>query len=205
MIGLKKPELLYITDEHGARFFGGNQYWYPKGDFAPGGACGATTASNLIAYILRTRQKLKELQTGTNKAEFIEFMKKVYRFFPPSIIGLHSPFFLKGMAKLTKEYKLPIAAKALKVPILRKFRPSFAETAGFIRSALYADTPVAYLILSNGGVANLYNWHWITIIELDEEDKKIRILDNTVASWVELDSWLKKSRLGGSFIRLTAE
>ena len=212
--GLKKPELLYVPDEQGSKFFGGNQYWYPKGDFVPGGACGATTASNILAYILLTRPELLEKAKNegldglskppikTSKADFIGFMKKVYRYFSPSIIGLHAPYFLKGMQKLSEQYGFSMSAKKLSIPVRNMKRPPFSDVIKFIRAALEADIPVAYLILSTGGVQNLYKWHWVTIIGLDNKNKKIRILDNTQASWVELDAWLEKSRLGGAFIRI---
>jgi len=204
-IELKKQELLYVTGEHGERFFGGNQYWYPKGDFTPGGACGSTTASNILAYILKARPELLKktsIEGFDSKAGYLGFMKTVYRYYHPSIIGLPTSWFIKGTAKFAKEHSLAISAEMLKVRVRRSKRPSFSEAAGFIRTALENDTPVAYLILSAGGVENLYKWHWVTIIGLDEKNKKVRILDNTGTSWADLGAWLDKSFLGGAFVRI---
>jgi len=203
--GLKRPELLHVTDENGTRVFGGNQYWYPKEDFFPGGACGSTTASNILAYMLLTRPELLEkakFDGFGSKSGYMGFMKTVYRFFKPSIIGLHRSWFVKGVAGFAKEYGLPISAEMLKVNVRCLKRPAFSDAADFIYSAIEKETPVAYLILSTGGVANLYKWHWVTIIGIDEKTRKVRILDNTSTYWVDLGAWLEKSVLGGALIRL---
>jgi len=206
---LQKPELLYITGENGTRPIGGNQYWYPKGDFFPKGACAATTASNILAYMLRTRPELLSRAKAAgldglagNKAEYLEFMKKVYPYFTPSIIGVHGAGFIKGMTRLSDEYGLSVSVERLKVPIMRSRRPGFNETAVFIRDAISAEIPVAFLVLSNGGIKNIYNWHWMTIIGLDEESRTAKILDNTMVSWAEFGTWLEKSMLGGTFLRI---
>lgn len=221
---LKNLELLYVTDERGAVAAGGNQYWYPKGDFVPGAACGSATASNIVAYILRSRPclygaaktagldglalPLSETEEGgagrdtNDKAGYLEFMKKIYRLFTPGILGLHTSGFLKGARRLAAEYGIPLSAKRLKVPVKVLKRPAFLEAAEFIRAALSEEGPAAFLVLSTAGVSNLYKWHWVSIIGLDEENERVRILDNNVTSWVDLGSWLRKSFLGGAIIRL---
>ena len=196
VLELKDLKLLSIEDENGYSYIGGNQYWYPKEGFFQGGACGATTASNVLAYILRMRPELN------TKAEYIEFMKKVYPYFTPSRIGLHAPWFLKGVKKFGADFGYPIAARCLKVPIWPFKHPSFEEAADFIGESLKADAPVAFLALSSGGVKYIDKWHWTTIIGIDEENRKIKILDNNEIKWAELGLWLGKSRLGGALITM---
>jgi len=196
VIELNDIKLLFVKDENGTSYIGGNQYWYPKEGYFTRGACGAATASNMLAYMLRMQQKLN------TKAEYIDFMKKVYPYFAPSWIGLHAPWFIKGMKKFGADFGHPVTARCLKAPIWPIKRPSYQEAADFIGSSLKADVPVAFLALSGGDVKYIYKWHWMTIIGLDEENRKIKILDNNKISWADLGLWLKKSMLGGALIML---
>ena len=224
-VGLKNMGFLDVKDANGTVVYGGSQYWYPKGEFFAGGACGATTAANILAYILRSRHELLLIanasglgglaeptpETGApgeniaanDKTGYIGFMKTVYRYFSPSMIGLHFPWFVKGVARIAKERDLPVSAVFLNVPLWRPGRSDFSKTAGFIRASLDEDIPVAFLALSTGGVENLYKWHWVTIIGLDEDNKRVKVLDNTKTSWTDLGRWLSKSVLGGTFVRIT--
>lgn len=180
MIELKSLEVLNVTDEQGMKTVGGNQYWYPRNAKR---ACGATTASNILTYVYKMGPRSKE--------EHLDFMKKVYMYFTPGIFGLWLSGFLKGIGKFAKEQEIPVSSNHTKAPSL-----------GFIRASLEADTPVALLVLTAGGVANLYNWHWVTIIGLDEENKRVKILDNTRISWVEFGDWLERSLLRGALVSI---
>ena len=231
VIEIKHPELLTVIDENGKLHSGGDQLWFPREGFIPKGACGATTASNILAYMLRTRPELyafaqesgldgieppvmhtsdqKENTETTvhesnpvNKNSYIEFMKKVYRFLYPRVGGLMANHFMEGMTELAESYSLPVVAESMSVPIALTRRPAFADVAGFVNSSLCADIPVAFLILSGGGVEHLDTWHWVTITALDEGSKQGRILDNTRPFWANIGVWLETSIMGGSFIRL---
>ena len=217
VIEIKHPELLAVTDGCGPLTAGGDQHWFPKEGFIPPGACGATAASNVLAYLLRARPKLYTLaqETGlggisspaepNTKDGYLAFMKKVYRFLYPRMGGLMANQFLEGMAELANEYGIPVSAQCLRVPIAQSKRPSFAEAAAFICSSLSNDIPVAFLILSGGSVAALDTWHWVTILAFDEDGRRIKILDNTEVFWAELDVWLETSIMGGSFVRLVPD
>ncbi|MDR3364104.1 MAG: hypothetical protein LBS91_04040 [Clostridiales Family XIII bacterium] len=215
IIALSNPELLLATDERGARYAGGDQHWYPKEGFVPPGACGATTASNVLAYLLRSRPALFEAARKgglgglaapdapvMGKAGYVEFMKQVYRFLYPRAGGLMAGDFLDGIGNLAREYGLPITAERLKAPISRAKRPSFSEAAAFVGASLAEDVPVAFLILSNGCVANLDTWHWVTILALDAEAGRAEIADNGLKFWADIGAWLHTSIMGGSFVRL---
>jgi len=213
VIEIRRPELFYVANEKGIKVYGSNQNWYPKGEFYPKGACGPAVASDILAYILRSRLDLYArakvsgldglAETGANdKAGYIGFMKKVYRYFKPSVIGLHYPWFVKGMARIAEERGLPVSVTRLRVPARRSGRPAFEKAAEYIRSSLAADIPVAFLTVSAGGIENLYTWHWMSVIGLDEDGKRIKTLSNTRMSWADLGSWLDRSRLGGAFVRV---
>ena len=231
VIKVKHPELFDVIDENGNITSGGDQHWFPKEGFIPPGACGATTASNILAYLLRSRPELyalaQEADLGgialplmstpvleendktqdvnaapSTKDGYLEFMKRVYRFLYPRVGGLLACHFLEGIAELANEHRIPVSAECLRVPIAQTKRPSFAKAAEFICSSLDANIPVAFLILSGGGVAGLDTWHWVTILAIDDELKSVEILDNTVTLWADLGIWLETSIMGGSFIRL---
>jgi hypothetical protein len=208
-ICIKSCELLTVDCGGGVLTTGGDQYWLPKEGFIPGGACGATTASNILAYLLRTRPELYGLASAAgldapqgDKAGYIEFIKKVYKFLYPRLAGLMINEFLEGIGLLAKEYGLPVFAECLRVPIGRSKRPSFAEAAGFIEESLKADIPAAFLILSNGCVANLDTWHWVTILSISKETGQIDITDNGKVLQADLGEWLGASIMGGAFVRL---
>ena len=221
VIGLKFKDLLLVEDEYGSLTTGGDQHWFPKEGFIPPGACGATTASNVLAYLLRSRKELYEKAANAGleglaapvdirhanilpnkKRDFIEFMKKVYRFTYPRIGGLMADAFLEGISGLSEEYRLHITVERLIVPIARSKRPSFVESAEFLMSSLEAELPVAFLILSNGCVEGLDTWHWVTILALDEEGKRVQIADNGNVFWADIETWLDTSIMGGSFVSL---
>ena len=217
MTELKHLELLSVIGEDGALYRGSDQHWYPKDGFIPQGGCGAATASNLLAYILRTRQDLFSIveKTGLDglapplpckspntKDGYIEFMKKVYRFMYPRAGGLMADVFTFGITELAAEYSLPFTPLLLRVPIGRLKRPDFNHIAGFIQLSLETDMPVAFLILSKGNVKELDTWHWVTVIGLDEVGKSVEVLDNGVVVRANLETWLNTSIMGGSFVRL---
>ncbi|MCL1788592.1 MAG: BtrH N-terminal domain-containing protein [Defluviitaleaceae bacterium] len=201
---LKNKDLLLVREKNGALCVGGDQHWYPKEGFLPMGACGATTASNMLCYMLRTRSALFDAAgEPVPKADYLEFMKKVYAFMYPRVGGLMVEGFCEGMTELTKELELPVSLKALRVPIAKSKRPSLDDVFAFIRAALEADTPVAFLILSSGRVEKLETWHWVTVIGLDESKNRVTILDNTKVFTADLSKWLNNSIMGGSFVKLT--
>jgi hypothetical protein len=226
-VGLRSPELLRIRNEDGTFITGGSQYWYPPEGFIPQGACGATAASNILAYMLMTRKPLHDAAGVTgligqtmpeglaiseglawkehspvSKQDFLEFMKKVYQFLYPHVGGLMADGFEAGISELAKEYKLPIETECLKITINRNIRPAFKDAIAFIKTSLKTDIPVAFLILSKGNVSVLDTWHWVTILGFEEESGRIQIVDNGKVFFAELRPWLDTSIMGGAFVRV---
>ena len=207
--GLKKPELLSV-DDNGTLVTGGSQYWYPQEGFIPNGACGAAAASNILGYLLLTRESLYDTacvmgltQTPIQKPEYLEFMKKVYEFLYPHPGGLMADGFAEGIGGLAEKYKLPIETECLKITINRKLRPSLAEINTFIKTSIRADIPVAFLVLSKGCVSELDTWHWVTILGIEEESGSVQIVDNGKIFFADLHPWLETSIMGGAFVRLS--
>lgn len=210
-MGLKKPELLNIEIENGAVSSGGSQYWYPSEGFIPPGACGATAASNVLAYLLWTRRALYDIAKKSglpapdehvSKKIFLDFMKIIYQFLYPRLGGLMADGFVEGIDELARKYTLPIKAKCLKIPINRSKRPVIGEVNAFIKKSLENDIPVAFLILSKGCVSVLDTWHWVTVLGLDERRGTVQITDNGKVFWADLNPWLETSIMGGAFVTL---
>ena len=213
-IGLKNIELLRVRDEGGALTVGGSQYWYPKEGYIPQGACGATTASNVLAYLLRSRPELFAMAekagldglagpvSVVEKAGYLEFMKKVYKFMYPRVGGLMSGGYLEGMAELAAAYGLPIEAERLHVPVSSMMRPKIEEAAAFIRVSLEDDLPVAFLVLTRGSEHSLDIWHWVTVTSFDDEAMVAAIADNGKEYRADVRKWLDTSIMGGAFVRM---
>jgi len=214
---LRRPDLLLVEDERGQRSFGGDQLWYPKAGYIPGGACGATVASNMIVYLLRTRPGLyaaAETRRGTlglaeplsdavnTKAGFMEFMKQVYPFFLPRAGGLMSDHFCEGMDFFANEYGLSCSTDSIIITVSRSKRQKSSDVSAFIRDSLYDDIPVAFLTLSAGQAEGLENWHWVTIIEYDDKAARAKIANNCVVTWTDVGVWLETSIMGGAFVSL---
>ena len=216
MFCLKRPELLSVEDENGSVTAGGDQMWFPKTGFIPPGACGATVASALLAYCLRSRPDAFDLSkkagikgladplcgTVNKKSGYIEFMKIVYPFFRPRIGGLMSDAFVRGMADFGSEFGLPFSAERLLVPVARPKRPPMEEIGSFISETLADDMPAAFLILSAGRANGLENWHWVTILEYDAENARAKIADNCIEFWTNIKEWHGSTIMGGSFVRV---
>ena len=213
---LKHETLLQVSDSSGTVYTGGNQYWFPKDGYLPGGACGATAASNVLAYILRSNPALYKIakaaglsglaepieKSDNTKEGYLDFMKKVYKHLYPRFGGLMADHYQEGMKSLAIEYGLPIEAECLKVPINNAKRPSVSDALNFVLSSLDADIPVAFLVLSSGNASNLDTWHWVTILAYNEETKETCILDNGSILWTNLETWLDTSIMGGAFVRM---
>ena len=217
IFSLKYPELISVEDDRGVRTVGCDQLWYPKEGHIPQGACGAAVASNLLSYLLRSRPELYSraeragltglsaplTETVNTKKGFIEFMIKVYPFLHPRAGGLMSDAFIDSIEEFGREYGLSVSAERLKVPVMHSKRPSPEKAADFIRTSFEEDSPVAVLSLSAGRERELENWHWVTMIEYDEESHLATIVNNCSVFRADLVSWFDSSIMGGSLVRLT--
>jgi hypothetical protein len=199
---LRNIELLAI--EHGGRtFFGGDQGWFDdRKVYRKEAACGATTCANVLCYLARTRERLAGLvpfDTGT-KAGFLDYMKEVYPFVRPGLIGIMPADFTRGAGEYSEKHGFSFEYKLLTVPAASAKRPSAERMYDFINEALAGDLPVAFLNLSSGRVKNLDSYHWVTLTGMDESTGLCRIADNGRLLDVDLMKWLKRSTLGGAFV-----
>ena len=71
------------------------------------------------------------------------------------------------------------------------------------RTALAADSPVAFLNLSHGLVKELDSWHWVTIVGLEQHGDGLMqttILDGGREYAVDFRLWFQSTRAGGGLI-----
>ena len=90
--------------------------------------------------------------------------------------------------------------RELDIPRLRLARPTMDQCAAFVRSALSADQPVAWLNLHSGAVEALDDWHWVTIVALEERrdgTELCTVLDGGKEYTADLRLWFQTTRLGG--------
>ena len=77
------------------------------------------------------------------------------------------------------------------------------QCAAFLRSALSADTPVAWLNLHHGEVEHLDDWHWVTIIALEERSDGTLLctyLDSGRERTADFRLWFQTTKLGGGLV-----
>ena len=130
-------------------------------------------------------------------------MREMYACFTPGMKGINtSALFMEGIIRYGTGHKLDIAPLALDIPVRQQKRPDMDEVQVFIISALKADSPLAFLNLSNGTVRNLENWHWVTIIAFDTDNLQAEISDYGKVLEIDIPEWLSTSILGGAFVYL---
>ncbi|MDR1954000.1 MAG: hypothetical protein LBQ21_05935 [Clostridiales Family XIII bacterium] len=199
---LTSTDVFKISDESGTVYYGGDQRWFPAKDFKKDAACGATTCANILNYFARTKADAARLCPfdSHTKNGFLDFMKDIYPFVKPGIIGIMPGDFTKGGENYAASRGFTLTHDLLTVPAAKGHRPTAETAARFISAALSDDLPVAFLNLSNGRVKNLDSYHWVTIVALDTASMMSRIVDNGRLLDVDIAKWLKRSTMGGAFV-----
>jgi len=192
-IMLAKPELLNITTADTDTFIGGSQEWYEDKWHKKSG-CGPVAASNIIWYIMR--------KNGVEK-DYLNLIREMYDFVTPGIRGVDtSAIFTDGLMSFASKNDLKITPHVLEIPRKKRDRPKAEALREFIVKAINADSPVAFLVLSNGSVSILENWHWVTIVAIDQETMIAEISDYGKLLSADISEWLETSMLGGSLVYL---
>jgi len=195
IITLADPGSMNIKDANGEIYIGGSQEWYEDKWHKLSG-CGPVAASNLIWYKTRA-------QGG--REQYLELIREMFGFVTPKRQGVNtSAIFTGGLALFGEKNGLRIATRALEIPGKPRRRPGIGAVRDFISTALGADSPVAFLSLSNGSLSKLDNWHWVTIIALDTENMHVEISDDGKTFDADIAQWLKTSLFGGAFVYLAS-
>jgi len=203
MTTLNNTDAFLIRDASGHSYYGGDQHWFGNEKaYRKEAACGATTCANILGYLAQTREEFAGLAPFDlhDKNSFLEFMKAVYPFVRPGLIGIMPADFTRGAEEYAAGLGFAFEYDLLPVPAASQKRPGADAMYRFLNAALSKDLPVAFLNLSGGRVKNLDSYHWVTLVGLDDGADLCRIVDNGRLLDVELKKWLKKSTLGGAFV-----
>ncbi len=200
--GIHHPEALRHPDEEGREptVSGCNQNLY-RGSFQQQAGCGPCTATNLLDYAMQ--QYLPGIH-ALNLPAFIDMMHQVWHYVTPGLMGVHRTWQLAdGIDRYAAEHNLPFHAVRLDFPTRRAKRPSVDAVVRFLSDGLNGDSPVAFLNLSNGKLADLESWHWVTITAIFRDsggELQAEIANYGILSRIALGTWLHKTKLGGGFV-----
>lgn len=202
--GLSRPELHTIT-EGGRTWRGADQLWYAD-EWQQKAGCGPTTAALMASYLAQTRPSCAPLYPSGSweKADFTALMEELWQHVTPGKHGVNAPrLFSKGLRSFgaSKEVELPL--RELDIPRFKLARPTVDQCAAFLRSALSADAPVAWLNLHHGEVEHLDDWHWVTIIALEERSDGTLLctyLDSGRERTADFRLWFQTTKLGGGLV-----
>jgi hypothetical protein len=205
-------DILNIKTKDGKIEYGANQNWY-KSEWQRKSGCGPSSAANLFAYISSQNPKAKDLcdlRPPYEQASFLEHMENLWSCVTPTAKGTNSTsLFIEGSKKYAASRGVEINGHSLNVRSrLDCKRPTAEEFIDFIREGLENNCPVAFLNLSNGRVDNLYNWHWVTLVELWEDENGTvyaTASDEGVKRDFDIRLWVETTLLGGGLVYFTIE
>ncbi|HSK67848.1 MAG TPA: hypothetical protein VLA21_01160 [Candidatus Limnocylindria bacterium] len=203
---ISSPEHLHFPCEgkecaRAATLFGFDQDWF-SGFWQRKAGCGPCTGANILLYLSRMGRISLDEETR-DRAGFLRLMEQSWQYLTPGIMGLNSPFMMQqGLDAFFEERGSGLRARALEIPAEPSARPDSSEAEAFIRDGLAADSPVAFLNLSNGDIPHLESWHWVTVVGVEGEGDKADLLiyDNGNSIRVNLYTWLHSTRRGGGFV-----
>jgi hypothetical protein len=203
MTTISNIDAFLIKDASERSYYGGDQEWFgSRKEYRKEAACGATTCANILGYLAQTHAELAALAPYDlhSKDGFLAFMKAVYPYVRPGLIGIMPADFTRGATKYSERLGIALKYDTLTVPAASSKRPGADAMFSFLHAAIADDLPVAFLNLSSGRVKNLDSYHWVTLIGIDAEKDACRIVDNGRLLDVELKKWLRRSTLGGAFV-----
>lgn len=194
------PEWLTL-DVGGQTVLGYNQEWYPQERQRLAG-CGPTVAAMMAAYLEK-----KEWKTPVKDRELaLSVMLSLWQYATPRMHGLYKTRWLKeGLAAYLSEEGLSGVVESLSIPSIRLLAPKPERVISFIKAGLSADCPVGFLNLHSGSEPIPYHWHWMPIVAMEETEEGTfcTLWDEGKAHRFCLESWLKNTRFGGGFVRVT--
>lgn len=198
---LSNPAMLEIN---GGAYIGGSQEWYPERWQRMSG-CGPTAAANLIWYLARSRPELQALcEVGTaGRDSFIRLMTEMFSYITPGMGGVNNySVFTRGLLRYCEAHNANMNANCLEVASKPRSGPPLSLVCDYLTSALQSDLPAAFLNLTNGALANLESWHWVTIVALETDNMLATVSDQGRTIDINLASWLETSMLGGAMVTL---
>lgn len=178
------------------KYYGLSQEWY-KDEFQIKAGCGATVAATIISYYSQ-KENIKDLKIS----DVLPLMETLWNYLLPiRNRGLNSTkLFYEGIEKFFRDRNIEIKYDYLN--ILYDNKLPIENVVNFIKEALNKDRPLAFLNLCNGEEVNLDKWHWVTVIEIFEEDNNyfLNILDDKEIKKINLNLWYNTITNDGGFV-----
>ncbi|MFT4004720.1 MAG: hypothetical protein QM683_03350 [Lacrimispora sp.] len=112
-----------------------------------------------------------------------------------------SSMFTDGAVSFGMDRGIALKTRVLEIPSSEKTRPDMKTVLEFLTGAFSDDLPVAFLNLSNGALSNLDNWHWVTLVSVDEA-LQAEMYDQGLRQNINLQLWLSTTAGGGAFVVL---
>ncbi|MFA7673728.1 MAG: hypothetical protein WCY62_07740 [Clostridia bacterium] len=206
MISINEPKWLQLTDITGDILYGCSQEWF-RTTWQRMSGCGPCTASNIVLYFQRSGRIQTHIAVDS-KPDFMRLMESVWKYVTPKYMGMHlvSQFYT-GLNNYFKSINAELKCYTLDIPKHMESRPLIPVIVDFIAAGLSADSPVAFLNLSNGTVKDLDEWHWVTVIAMetnqDTGDVYLEIYDDRKDIKINFTQWYASTKLGGGFIYYT--
>ncbi len=194
---LRDIEAFTVADfTNGKTFMGGDQKWFhTKWQRLSG--CGPTTVTNIFIY--QTRKNEPDATRPMAKATYQARMEEVWKHVTPTIHGIPTTdLLLKGVPGLLAAHGYRGVLDKLDIGPMAHVE--LAAVVDFLKTHLQQDIPVAFLTLDIGKEPGLDEWHWVTIVAMDEprgNDSYAMILDNGDIKAVNLGLWLTTTKKGG--------
>lgn len=203
-VALTAPERFDIMDNEGRLYHGCDQDWYglPWQRMA---GCGPSVATNVLYYLSRAGVIELPLEVHPNQHDTQRLMELVWRYVTPTMHGVNkTSIFSEGLLRFCAAHHARMECHSLNIPKQAEQRPNASDVVDFIARGLAHDRPVAFLNLNNGEVKNLDDWHWVTIIAMEQagDGVHLTVYDNGVELDIDLALWVQTTTLGGGFVYL---
>ncbi len=194
---LEDPDAFVVTDsQNGTRFMGGDQDWYHT-KWQRMSGCGPTTITNIFSYLTRGTRQDSDKQLS--KAAHTALMEKIWKYVTPTIHGIPTAtLLLRGVPDLLTAHGYQYQLDQLDIEPPRN--TDMPTIGSFLKQYLQRDIPVALLTLDKGKEPTLDEWHWVTVVGMDEakgNDMRLLIIDNGEMKEVNLGLWLATTKKGG--------
>jgi hypothetical protein len=205
ILTLRHLECIHPADPSEGGYFGCDQNWYPT-DWQRTAGCAPTTISTILAY-LQASGRIVLPTPILRRADCLPLMETVWDHVTPSEDGVSriEPF-CEGIGRFAQANGIALSCRSLAVPPAGLPRPTSAVAADFIREALAGDSPVAFLNLDSGQVGNLEDWHWVTVVGMEESAEepriRLRVYDGDREETVDYGLWHRTTAEGGALVYL---
>ena len=204
-VSLQHPEMIRAMDPSDGEYFGCDQNWFSS-DWQQQAGCGPSTAATLLLYLHKTRQMPLPVEVYAKK-DCLLLMEEVWSHVTPTPDGIYLiEQFCSGIASFADGHGLRLQCHSLDIPDNDGLRPGLEAVVQFIVQGLENDSPIAFLNLSNGEVADLEEWHWVTMVSLEADEAsqtvQAEIFDGDTAKVIDFKLWYQTTVEGGALIYL---